>query len=71
MQLLFHCPRTGQRFNSERWSVQGSMRVVRRNDRRTLEGRVLVDCPVCGEVHSYDPDELSCPLHPNGSRIEE
>jgi uncharacterized C2H2 Zn-finger protein len=71
MQLLFRCPQTGQEFRSERWAVQGSMQVVLRNGRKTLEGRVIVECPACGAVHFFDPDELSCPLAPEPPEAQE
>ena len=62
MQLLFRCPITGDEFRTEQWSIRGSMQVIQRDGRATLEGSVTVECPLCGALHSFIPDELSCPL---------
>jgi hypothetical protein len=62
MQLLFLCPQTGREFRTDRWRVEGSMATIVRNGQKALDGRVLADCPCCGEVHAYEPDRLSCPL---------
>jgi hypothetical protein len=71
MQLIFRCPRTGQGFHSENWSIQGSLQIIQRNGHPTLEGSVLVDCPICNEVHSFDPNELSCPFSSEPPGTEE
>jgi hypothetical protein len=62
MQLLFRCPQTGRQFLTEHWRVKGTMDTVVLDGRKTLDGSVHADCPYCGSVHSYEPDQLSCPL---------
>ncbi len=62
MELCFVCPVTGKDYASEGWWIMGELR-VREDARgnRVLVGRVAVECPHCGNTHSYSVEELVCP----------
>ncbi len=65
LELHFTCPKQGKEFRSTQWTVDPDLKAVTDPDgRKNLHGRVRVPCPLCGEPHTYSPDELACPLQP-------
>jgi len=63
MKLFFFCSRRRQGFWAAQWSAADGLRVrVDGQGHKQLQGTILVNCPLCGEQHSYRAEEIPCPL---------
>jgi hypothetical protein len=63
MELMFICPVRKKDFSTSRWRIPESLQTVSdRKGNRKLEGIVEVYCPFCLEEHTFQADEIPCPL---------
>jgi len=65
MKFIFVCPKNGQVFETEAFSIAENRGIVTDADgRRKLDAKVrLTDpCPCCGEYHEYEAAQLCCPF---------
>lgn len=65
MKLYFTCPKSGEQFATDSYTLQKDYRILAaENGGKTLQGSVVLDagCPFCGEKHAYEAESIGCPL---------
>jgi len=65
MELVFQCPRTGENFSTEEYSLVDNEGVVsNQRGEKVLKAKVAVTspCPHCRQFHIYRAEDLACPL---------
>ena len=65
MKLYFTCPKTGESFATENYSLQKGYRVLTdKHGERVLQGMLTLDsgCPICGVKHGYKVKDVGCPM---------
>ena len=73
MKFIFICPIKIEVFESADFSILENRGVITdATGKKTLDAKVELEkpCPLCGGIHIYPADELSCPFT-GTDRIEE
>lgn len=73
MKLVFQCPRTGDTFSSEDYSLADNQGVVDNGrGEKILRAVVFVHSPCqhCGEFHSYRVEDLFCPFTHEENQVQ-
>lgn len=64
MNLFFRCPKKNEIFDSSEYFLEPGHVITRdENGERELKGKVVLpSCPLCGEKHTYDVENVMCSL---------
>lgn len=65
MKLYFQCPRTGENFSTDLFSLIDNRGVIlNSHGEKVLQATVEIcqPCPHCQEFHRYRAEDLACPL---------
>jgi len=65
MNFIFNCPKTGETFETDDFSLTENRGVVTSPDgHKVLKAVVVLNtpCPFCGRHHRYRAEDLACPF---------